>query len=182
MEIVNTLYIFSAHKVLKEKLDLNSDFENKTDIDCQGKPTNKNFNENELAAITELCVSQMTTIDNVKVYDRVKIGKEIFTSQKYVRQKKRCNYYIFWDNSCFGLVLCFLSLNNVFFALVRRLVRCNDRASRITNQKVNIDFSNFIIPIRDTYCIEVIPVQVIQGKVSKIGSYICFPPNNYEKK
>lgn len=94
IEIVNTLKICNAFSVLKHILQSKSVTDKKDRIICM-KYT-KDLNEVEKNKIAEFCRKENVQLEDVKIFSRININKEVYSSIKYTNQKKRDNSQICW--------------------------------------------------------------------------------------
>ena len=119
--------------------------------------------------------------NEVLVYKRAENNDEKFTSQKYLLQKKRCNYVVSWDNNFkFGKIKYFIEKENEIYAIINEYIK-NYLDNSIIVPAYNVDFSNILIPIRPTICIQAIPLTQIK-KAFMVENYICIPPNSIERR
>lgn len=140
--------------------------------------TLSSFYENERQNIEEFCLLNQLNIDSISIYARVKVSNVIFTSEIYARQKTRENLFVYWNSTMFGVILYFASI----FAVLRKFISSNTSGSARVYKSVGINFDSYIIPYRETYCIDVIPVEDLKGKALRVKNYLCFTANNFEKK
>ena len=75
----------------------------------------------------------------------------------------------------------FISVNNSLYAIVQQLVITRDPQDIIIHTVTNIEHKD-IKPIRESYCIYIIPVEVIEAKVVRVMNYVCLLPNLWEKR
>ena len=106
----------------------------------------------------------------------------MFTSKLYVRQKRRNNSVIHWnDLNNFGEIQFFVKIHDIVYVLVREFLRDVNR-TQLLHPRVQVDICEVIIPVRETYNYVVLPIGKVQGKVLLVRNFICLPPNLYEKK
>ena len=86
------------------------------------------------------------------------MNAEIITSEAYTRQKKRNNFYIHLNDGSLGKIKYFLLIQENLFSVTQKL-EIDVQSPTIYLSRLNIDFSRYFMPFRETYTIEVIPVR-----------------------
>ena len=179
MEIANTLKLINAYEILKQKLNKNIDSTLSTNV-TMGASQNVNLDENENLIIQRFCVLNSTQFCDVQIYCRVKIKNTIFTSGIYLREKKRNNSFVEMKDHSYAKILYFMTVNNSIFAVLKKL--CIDPlVPKIQIPSLNVDFSIYIVPFRNTYCIDIVPVENIDHKIMVVKNYLCLPIKMYRQ-
>lgn len=186
VEIANTLKIFNAYYILKDKLHLRMSNENVTNPEkVLGVPKKYNLNEHELEALLSIDFSQESYIfpgNFAYVYNRAIIGRKKITSKLYTRQKKRTNSMVSWNNNLqFGIIQFFIRINTTIVAVIREYIRCVNETYMI-HPEIRLNLNDIIIPMRLTYCYHALPLSMIEDTILYVNNYVCIPPNCYEKK
>lgn len=186
MEIVNTLKIFNAYYVLKDKLNIRTfDAELTSQEKLLGKSIKYQLNTHEIEALLGLNVSQESYIlpgNSIYCFNRATVGGKTFTSKLYSRQKKRKNCVVCWDNkSKFGVIQFFACINHELYAIVREYVRRLNERNFIHTQ-ISLDLCNVLVPTRLTLCYYALPLKSVDEAMLYVNDCICIQPNMYEKK
>ena len=180
MEIANTLKIMNAHKILKCKLNIPKDEEA---LRCHplGKAKIVNLAQNEMPMIERFCIIHNLNFNDIKLYLQIKMNTEIITSEAYTRQKKRNHFYIHLNDGSLGKIKYFLLIQENLFSVTQKL-EIDIQSQTISLSRLNIDFSRYFMPFRETYTIEIIPVRNIVEKLIRVKKFLCLPASMYEKK
>lgn len=182
IEIANTIKMENAHRVLKSILEI-SHTKNLSSFSILGKPTKIAFSGEVERIVNNFLSENGKTLLDVKFYICMIIKNELYTSEKYKKQKKRCNYFIRYNNyEKFGKILFFLILNKHLYLVVQELIFDSHSSHRIINEASKCDLEDFFFPFRNSHCIEVIPCEELNNKVIKVQNYLCQPINSFEKK
>lgn len=131
----------------------------------------------EQETIREHCDASEVDFQGVKFYARAHIRGQNYTSSRYIKQRKRCNYNIYWqaageDVIKFGIVKLFLQINGQIFVLARELVPCIN-LNAVSNAQIR--FSNIHTLIRESCCLHILSEKEIKGKIIRIRDYVCIP-------
>ena len=149
MEIAYSMYLFNAHTILKNKLEIVSD--KNSDIDKivpLGKVLqNIIYKTNESESIKSFYLVNQVPVESIKIIRKVRMGKTIVTSQLYSRQKKRSNCTIYWNDQFFGTAVFFILFNNKLYALIKRLELSQNQDDKIIVKDIALDFSTYIFPV-----------------------------------
>ena len=184
IEIVNTLKICNAYKILKSSLNLMRESSKKKNVLVCGKELPRNtLDRDDADLIEDFCLNQDLDYTSIELYARVEIDNDIYTSSLYLKQKKRINFLIYWEDDegeeKFGSILVYLSCQNRLFALVHEMLPYNN-SQKLSNH--NIRFPNYHHRVRLTYCKYIISIEKIRGKLIKIKDYVCHEPDYKGKK
>ncbi|XP_051167210.1 uncharacterized protein LOC127285304 [Leptopilina boulardi] len=184
VELFNTMKLIHASKVLKTYFEKSCKTERHgiTNAIALGRPMYVKLEEEHLLALKN-GVSENLDVENLNalIYSRAKIGKNVFTSSLYQRQKKRNNANIYWNNqTSYGSIKFFIKINGEIFVMVQKSIRAD--CNTIIHKETGIKFHKYIVPIRETYTLIVIPIKLIEGKFTKIQGYATIYPNTFEKK
>lgn len=167
VEIANSLKIYNCSLILKSKYE-NNNSEKK--VITFGSPLKNCLNDEELEFVKKFCNAKSICLDSTTFYNKAKFKNRIYTSVAYSLQKKRINYEIFWEKKL-GKILCFLCENNNTYAVIRELQDVNNGVNIVPNPKIR--FPHFHTLVRDSYCMSVIPVTSIEGKLIRINNYVA---------
>lgn len=177
IEIVNTLKFLNAYSILKHTLGISNE---KSDASFRKgrKLLGIILKDDEKETITDYCCAQNLDFNDVAFYLRASIRGEIYTCNRYKRQIKRDNSQIYWKNEKneikYGIVQVYFKIFENIFVSVRELVPLND-VSNLGHS--NIRFPNLHIPIRESYCLNIITDKNLIGKLVRIKDYIYVPSN-----
>ena len=142
-----------------------------------GAPCKLTLEQDILELLQDYCKVSYLEKHDFLIYNRCKIGRYVYTSDNYQRQTRRENYYVYWANSQkFGVVKYFIKHKYNLLAVVQEIVKCSRRDNIIVERKSNIDFSYFLFPIRQTFCMYALPVESLEGKLFHINNYACLMP------
>lgn len=177
-EIVNTIKICNSYQILNHLISKDAE---KTDEknETQTKLPESKLNIVEKGKITEYCNVKHLDLKSVTFHSRINTHKVVYTSQKYVNQKKRDNSQICWENKedgsvdlKYGIIELFFKSSDKTFALVRELIPCQDNTSLFNNF---VRFPKIHVLVRSTYCLHVIKLEDIKCKLIRVKDYVCVP-------
>ena len=119
IELLNTMEIVNASYTLREKLDIiNQNITGNYTV-C-GKGLIMKVKEAEMKAVSLISYNFIGKEKNkLRIYKRAQKQEEIFTSLLYLRQKKRCNCIVSWNElSIFGAIKYFIKKDSEIFAVI----------------------------------------------------------------
>ena len=77
-------------------------------------------------------------------------------------------------NVLLGKIICFFFIKRSILDLIRQLTACFDSESNIENKNCNVDLSKYIISVRETFWIHLIPTVSLEGKMMRVINYINY--------
>lgn len=174
IEIVNTLNICNGYNLLKNVM--NDDSQSKNIFEESDKRYKNSLNDAETLSITRYCDTNNMDFNEISLYARVKFKDVEYTSSRYVRQFRRDNSQICWENNekqtCFGIIQIFYKFNDKIFALVRELIPTSDQPAM---SNPIIKFANMHTQIRESYCLYNVELDIIKNKLIRVKEYVCIP-------
>ena len=180
MEIANTLKIMNAHTILKCKLNV-SKVDDALKIYTLGKNKTMSIAQNEMPLIERFCTQNNFNLSDIRLYLRINLNAEVITSQTYTRQKKRNNFYILMNDNSFGKIKYYLLIKENLFVVTQKL-HIDVQSNKICISRLNLDFSRYFIPFRETYTVDIVPVSCIKQKLIFVRNFLCLPASMCEKK
>lgn len=146
-----------------------------TGIAARGKPLSRCLSPAEALCLKDIDLRKF------KLFGRVSIGRELFSSQEYDKQKKRNNSWVEFshaDRKHYGRILFFLQSEDQTLALVSvlRVAHANFFFHRASQTRVK-----HIIPVEPTEELKVCDVYDLQKKLIQVGDYLCVRPNAVER-
>lgn len=175
-EIVNTIKICNAQVILKYLLHSNE--KKGTDSFVKGKNIDhRHLTQSEKNVIVEYCDLHEIDFDEIRFHTRASLTNQIFTSERYQRQKKRDNSQISWkeendDVMKFGVIQLFCNINRKISILVQELIPCNDNCNLFDKR---IKFEKIHMLVRESNRLCLIEEKQLFCKIIRVGNYLCIP-------
>ena len=145
------------------------------DIKVLGKALSRN-----LTLLESQCLSNLN-LPNIRLYRRISIGREIYSSKEHDKDMKRRNSYVeFTSNGKkkFGRIVVFCASDETVLCLISvfRVIH-----SKFFFHKAALVRVKHIIPVEDTNEIVACYVKDVVQKLIQVGNYLCIRPNTIEK-
>lgn len=174
-EIVNTLTICNAQRILKHVMSVNHQ-EIPSGVKGRAFPA-KQLSQSEKVMISKYCDLNNINFESIQFYAVASMKKQVFTSQRYTRQIKRDNSQVCWkqesdDEKRFGIIQLFCKIEDKLLISVRELIRCKDDC-KLFNQYIR--FPRIHILIRESYCLHLLEEKNIMCKIIRVQDYVCIP-------
>lgn len=82
----------------------------------------------------------------------------------------------------FGMIKFFIQIDEKILCVIRQLVESYDQQLKIEQRQIGINLRSIIKPVRETYCLLILPAKKIESKVLRVTNYLCFLANDIERK
>lgn len=177
-EIMNTLQLYHGYRNLKHRVE-NPD--GLSDI----KLLSKYKKEVSLTYIEELRSHRFNCVD---IFGKIKLHNVIYSGNIFDSPMKRKNSFVKYktvnSTTAFGEIIFFFTDKTAIVA-DENCVYCILKELRTKHSLFlyNLEFkkkTNNIVPIEETENLTIVKVKNIEGKLIRVGDFLCTPPNSYE--
>ena len=176
-ELMNTIRLIQGVQILKSRISTANPTMKRFELKNVIKDFYFTEDQLKILAASNLCRPSV-------VYYRAFIGREIFTSKVYLRQVKRNNFTVCFNQSsgvkAYGEVLVYFeSASNINEKIA--LVKCFkiDHIRMFHHLEAQFVVQH-IIPIKKSDVLQLVPLQNIVCKVIRVGKFVCLRPNKLE--
>lgn len=186
IELSNTVKLIQAYRCIQH-LIYPERIVREPQCQTHGPSVSHDITVSELEAISHAThvTKEQLLAARLPIFSRCIINDEVYTSKLYTRQKKRANFYVTWEKDgsvVFGYIKYVVKVEQNAYTVLSRLIVTHDNSKEIKNREMGFNLNDNIKHVRDSYCIDVIPLNKIISKVLRVENYICTFINNMEKK
>ena len=175
-ELVNQIFLAQAVQMLRNVVNEGTYESSIGGIKIHGR----HLSARCLTPVESLCLKDFDT-RSVRFFGRVSVGRELYSSEEYEKDKKRNNSWVecvHGGRKHFGRINVFCTLENrvLCFVSVLKVVH-----SKFFFHKASLIRLKHIIPVEPTEEIICCDVHDIKRKLIQVGSFLCERPNVVER-
>lgn len=175
-ELMNLIIIAQGVQMLRTIVNVESQTKNFPPVRLLGLPLTRKLTNSELS-----CLRNLDDLGSLKLYGRVGVGSELYSSKDYDKQMKRRNSYVEFklgDQKHYGRILVIVSSGNQILCIIKVFDVVHTKFFYHELSRVRV---KHIIPVKDSEEIVACDWKCLQRKLIQVGSYLCYRPNTIER-